>query len=524
MALEQPPKMWKFIVIPIAIGLGLFTILGGVAYFLMFGSSTNRYNNAVMAFNSGDYQSAAAQFEKLGDYRDSKARSQEALTIMHYNNGKEAFALGDYDKAKEEYDLAGKYENADLLAQEAVRAGHYAKGASLATAGNYDGAVDEYLKSEYKDYKDKVFDIYVAKGDKELGDKNFDQALESYKKAATYKDTKEPVRKCYYEMGEDAFSKKDTKNAVSYYEQAGDYKDAPEKIKSIYYDLGTEALGKNDLDKAAEYLKLAGNFKDAATISKEAFYLKGTNLVSAKDYKNAAEYFKLAGDYKDANTLYTDSIYNQGAAALSEKKYEEAKALFESCGNYKYAQDLVKVCQAENEFESGSVNEGISLYSKVSKKAKVTGFDVQARKAFCVNWKTVDRASGVHGVYSNSVYVKRITKTGGFRQMKEWFFVGLDTRQAVEIKYSINDDGTFNITGGVGWGRFLNFAESRENVQSEIHISRFELSHVKKFPTTIKLSGGAKLTFKNGTFTVKYSKNKKSGNKKFQYRSTIKYR
>ena len=123
----------------------------------MHGSKTSKYNNAVNAYTAGNYEEAAKQFDKLGDYRDSKQRSAESLTRMHYENGKLAFASGDYDKAKEEYQAAGDYENAKLFAEESERASHYAKGESLGSSGDIDKAIEEFKKSEYKDFKVEDF-------------------------------------------------------------------------------------------------------------------------------------------------------------------------------------------------------------------------------------------------------------------------------------------------------------------------------------------------------------------------------
>ena len=53
----------------------------------------------------------------------------------------------------------------------------------------------------------------------------------------------------------------------------------------------------------------------------------------------------------------------------------------------------------------------------------------------------------------------------------------------------------------------------------EVHISRFQFAGIKKFPTTIKLSGGAKLKYKSGKFTVDYNKKSKGTH----YQSNITY-
>ena len=513
--MQQGPKLWKYVVIPLGIGIVLFAIFGGVAYFLMNGSKTSRYNQAVNAYTAGNYEDAAKQFEKLGDYRDAKKRSAEAVTLMHYTNGKLAFQSGEYVKAKEEYLAAGDYENAKLLAEECDRAAAYASGETLASSGELDRAIEEYKKSGYMDYKDKLADIYVKKSDKALADGQSDKAMEFAKTAADYKDSQEPVWSCYYKMGEDAFAKNDLKNAASYFVNAKEYKDAPDKAKSIYYTLGTEALGKKDYENAANFLKLAEDFKDTKTIAKEAFYITATNRYNEKNYAAASEFFKLAGSYKDSNTRYQQSMFNTGILLMREKKFSEAVDAFDACGSYKFAKDMINVCVAESQVAANKIFDAYSTYKKVSSKVKVSGFDVQGRKAFISRWYSMAMACGDYGVMTNWVTVRK-KRTG-----RGWYLKTLIPNQALSLKYSVNEDGTFNVAGVASWSKITNCPANKANVKLAIIVSDFELSHVKSLPKTIKLSGGAKLTRKSGgKFVVSYKKTSKG----IQYQSSIVYK
>ena len=518
--MQQQPKLWKYVVIPLGIGVLLLAVFGGVSYYLMNGSKTSRYNQAINAYTAGNYEEAARQFDKLGDYRDSKQRSAESVIRLHYENGKIAFSSGEYDKAKEEYLAAGDYENAKLLAEECDRAAHYAKGESLGLSGDLDKAIDEYKKSEYKDFKDKIAELYIKKSDKAISDGQNDQAIEFAKNASDFKGSEEPVLSCYYKMGEEALAKNDLRNAASYYVDAEEYKDAPDKAKSVYYTLGTDALGKKDYENAAAFLKLAGDFKDASTIAKEAFYITGSNRYKEKNYKAASEFFKLAGDYKNANALYLDSNYTNGLLNLKAKNYADAAECFETCGNYKSAKELVNVCIGEAAIANGKLGEAIAAYNKVSGKTKVSGFDVQGRKSFVSRWNAVDKVSGSHGVMSNYIVSWRIKRSGYLRQKKGWKTKLLLTNQVVSIKYSVNTDGTFNITGNVVWCRLLNCPAVEADLRADFHSSNFEFAHVKSFPKSFKLSGGAKLTYKNGKFIVSYKKKSKG----VTYQSSIVYK
>lgn len=511
----QQPKMWKFIVIPFAIGIVLLAGFGGGAYYLMNGSKTSKYNQAVNLYTAGNYQEAAQAFEKLGDYRDSKMRFAETSAKMHFENGKYAFSTGDYEKAKEEFIAAGDYENAKLLAEESERAAHYAKGESLGASGDFDKAIEEYTKSGYKDYKDKVADLYSSKSDKAIADGNYDQAIEFAKNASDNKGTEEPVLACYYKMGEDSRAKNDLENAGSYFTSAKEYKDAPDKSKAVYYTMGTEALDKKDYENAAGYFKLAADYKDVATIAKEAFYITATKRYNAKDYAAASEYYKLAGSYKDANSFYLASTYANGLAQLKAKNYAEAAELFENCGSYKYSKDMVNVCIAEAAMAKENISEAMAAYKKVSAKAKISGFDIQGRKAFASRWYAIDKVCHDYSVYSNHIIATKRLSDRTKYALYRYIMPG----QGISIKYSVNSDGTFNITGAVAWGRITKYADTPENVGLKVVVSNFQFSHVKKFPTSFKLSGGAKISYKNGKFQLKF--NKKSG--KIKYTSNVSY-
>lgn len=517
---EFPHSNKKYILIPLGIGVVIFAVIGIVSYFLIFGSPTPKYNEAINAYNAGDYKSAAEQFDKLGDFRDSRTRSKDCITRMHYANAQTAFANGDYETAKQEFLAAGDFESAPLLAQECDRAAHYAKGASLGSAGDFDAAIEEYKTSGYKDCNDKISELYVKKGDKALEANDYDKAVEAYKQAATFKDSTEPLQDGYYRLGSAAESANNLKDAATYFKEAGEYKDASDRLKAVYYNLGTEALSKNDFSNAAEYLKNASGYKDANSKGKEAFYSYGTQLLNAKDYKGASEYFKLAGDFKDSKTKANESLYNYGISLLQSKSFADAMLVFESCGSYKSSKELLKVSTAEAYAQNNKLSEAAKLYKSVSKKTKVSGFNVQARKSHVIAWAAIDKIAKEYYVVSNDITCKKTWYTPGMRHRKTWSYIGIETSQGILIKYVENGDGTFNITGRVRWARFTKYSDFEPNVGRETHQSDFQFSHVKKFPSTIKLSGGAKLKYKKGTFTVTYSKKKGS----IKYKSRIRFR
>jgi len=465
--------------------------LGGTMLYVTKGSPTSKYNKAVNDYTAGNYMAAAQQFEALGDYRDSKRRAAESLQKMHYTFGKTAFENGEYEKAVEEYEAAGEYEDAKDKAIESKNAMHYTKGVSLSKSGDIDKAIEELkLANGSYDADAKIFDLYVLKGDKEIENKAFDKAMEYFKTAGTYKDNAEQIKKCYYFMGDDAESKNEHDKAVSYYVEAGDYSDAADKIKAIYYNAGIDALAGNQTDKAAEFLKIAGDYKDAASKGQAAFYSRGVALLKAKEFESASEFLKLAGSYKNAK-------------------------------------ELANVCDAEVCLKEGDVKTAVSLYSKVSKKTTVSGFNIQARKTHASQRLAIDK---VHGMYSQAaydIYVEKKVYTATSGHFKKWYFSTLfyhiASTPSVIVNYDVNPDGTFNIYGTVSFVRFTKYAEEQSGLEYELTKYSYRINKVKKFPKTIKLPNGTKLTYNGQNFLLKYAKNKKTKSGKIEFRSTVRY-
>ena len=171
--------------------------------------------------------------------------------------------------------------------------------------------------------------------------------------------------------------------------------------------------------------------------------------------------------------------------------------------------------------KAGNLEQAWSFYSKVNKKAKVTGFDIQGRKTYCSAMLTLSRVEGSWTAVSNNVYVKNITKTRFYKWTRKYYLKNLQTNQYITIKSSDNADGTFNLTVTVSYVRFTTPSLTGASYTTETK----ELNNIKSFPATIKFGSGAKLTYKNGKYTLTYAKNTKSGKSvKNQYRSTVVYK
>ena len=561
-----PAKKKKFPVVPVAIGgAALIAAAAAVVAVNIFVIRPSKaYEEAKAAYEAADYEAAASQFESMGDYKDSKELAAECVTLMHYENGKKAFNNGEYDKAVEEFTAAGSYKDSADMIKECGLASHYAKAMHLSAYGNKEKAVEELiLAGDYKDSKQMIYNLLIELGDKAAGEEDYAKASDFYQKAKTYKEvtgkddvinygtavkafnegkyeeaiplftkcngfgeSEKYIEQCYFQMAEEAYAKNDLLTAAKYYRNTGKYVGGGTvKRQEIFYGLGKKALEEKDYDKAAEYLSACGqHYEDVAQIGKEAFYYKGNKLLSEKDFFGAAGYFELAGNYKDSKTLYKESYYRSAIDYISEKMFDSAKNWLEYVGKYKYSQDLSNICDAELAYENKQISKAASLYAKVSKKIKISGFNVQARKAAVITESAFAKASGEWTATSNNTFVKHTKKTRRYKKWKKWYLIRLMSDQYIDVEYSANEDGTFNLEVKAEFCRFMNFAWSQYDVETDYMTVEKEFKNLKKMPSKLNMGSGVTIKYSKGKYTLVFSKKVKSGSSTTQYKATVKFK
>jgi tetratricopeptide (TPR) repeat protein len=537
----------------------------GIAIYSLVLSPLQKYNRAAEAFEAGDYQTALTGFEGAAGFRDSKERAAEAYSLLHYTNGKTAYESGDFEKAKAEFSAAGNYKDSAELALESERAGRYAKAVSMLSAGQTDEAIEELkLLGDYKDSRDLIFSTLSGKGDQAVLNGDFEKAAEYYGKAGEYGSIAGKELYISYGLGLKAVREGNYEQAAGLFEKTGDYMDSAEQLQKCYshlvekavaandletaakylaksglqtsgvnanlrercYSLGIEALDKKDYGKAAEFLKAAGDYKDAKQKGKQAFYMQGTVLMKAGSYLEASNYFQIAGDYKDSKALRKECVYLRAVAKFEANELDEAIAIFKQLGDYKYAKELIKVCNAESYYATGLLNEAAAAYSKVSTKASVTGFNIQARRASVITEAALSKMKGEWTAKSNNAYANVVYNFGWRKKTKNKGSVkGLVDGQDLWFGVRENLDGTFDITIQVTYFCFKSY--SRRYVKDNMGISSAVKTfvRVRTLPSTFKLSSNLTLKYSKGEFILEHARDvKKSKKKKVVYRSIVKYR
>lgn len=510
-------------------------------------ATLHHYTNGKEAFDSGDFAKAKEEYEAAGDYKDAKTQAEQAGFAVHYTKGVALAESGDAGGAASEFKSAGNYKDAE----EQLKKCYYKLGEDAAAGNDLENAVNYYsMAGDYENAAEKACEIYYKIAEKESAAGNLQNAAKNYTKAGKYKDAASKAKEANYTLGENALNKKEYDNAIAFFKEAGDYNNAKAKIKQAYYKKAVDYLNHNDYANAASSLRLAGDYKDARTLlintisklvkaekydtAKQVIadytgndagvwgkYIDGMIAYNEKKYNVAAVNFREVGNFLNAKDLYKASKYLQGVGLLIDGSYPEARSCFKECGNYKFAKDLVNVADAEKQYDTGKLSKAAQLYNKVSKKTKITGFDVQGRKTHVNAKLTLEKVKGNWTAKSNNLKVKHVEADKSWR---DWHNIGLWTNQTMKISYTENANGTFNITGEVAFWRYTNYSYYKYNLTYERHVIYFNFKNQKKLPTKVKLEKYVTLKYSKGTFTVVYSKNEKDGSATNQFRSTVAYK
>lgn len=512
----------------IYIVLSVLVILAtsGIAVYVLLVTPSQKYKAAAAAFDAGDYKTAAASFEEIGGFKDSKDRAAESMMLMHYSNGRAAFNSGDFERAKAEFTAAGTYKDSADMAAESEKASHYAKALVLIASGDSDAAVEELLYAgDYKDSRNLIYNQFLTRGDRALGTGNYESAADYYVKASEYGPVTGKETFISYGHGIKALKEGNLEAAAEHFSKAGDYQDSAEQAKNCYLRLAENAVASNDLDNAAKYYAKTGlQTNDVNNKLKDYCYSAGVEAYKKKDYDSAADYLKTAGDYKDSKALLKECIYRQGIERLIAKEFDQGAALFRKCGKYKLAQELVKVCVAESYYANGSLNEALAAYSKVSPKTSISGFNIQGRKISIATERSLIKVSGEWTAKSNDAYIKIVRKRGKHKVKIKRSQKKLVGGQKLYFAYRENPDGTFDITIQATYFRYVSY--SRSHTLSNQGVTSFEKTYfkVRKMPESFKINKYLTVRYSKGNFILSYAKNNKKKYKTDQYRATVKYR
>ena len=243
--------------------------------------------------SASDYDTAAAMFEKLNAYKDS--REKAAVCRRAWEQLREAERVAQAQHEEAERRRAAEAQAKKRRIQMAAAALAIIAVASILVVTMVIIPGNHYKEAE----------ALLAAG-------QYQQASEAFAAAGSYKDAAERVGEPHYVQAEALLAAGEYDAASEAFAQAGRYKDAAERVGEPYYVQAEALLAAGEYDAATNAFAKAGSYRDAEERMGELYYMKAESFLALGKYDEAYEAFDNAGDYKDAhqrkNELGTDNI------------------------------------------------------------------------------------------------------------------------------------------------------------------------------------------------------------------------
>ena len=349
-----------------------------------------QYDAAQALFDAAEYGKAAAAFEALEPFSNSRARASDSRKREQaalYKKAVALFGAEQYYEAQEIFELLGRYERSrSYLSRCVVRIKRieYPQAKELFDAGEYESAkkIFESL-GEYRDSRERAqaaanaiqareqaaaeLALYeVALSLKEAGD--LAAARDTFIEAGDCKDATEQVHSIAavlalgtaYKRAESYWLRQEYESAYNWFLALDNYEDSAEKAarskEAWQAAVHAQATAARSSDPSRAYLLFLslGDYKDSAALAAplqatatepEVLYAAADALARESLYVPAKLGFEMIAAHKDSQERIVEMSQNlQYEQALFLKafgKAEEANALFKPLGHFRHASAMI---------------------------------------------------------------------------------------------------------------------------------------------------------------------------------------
>lgn len=325
-----------------------------------------QYQEAVTAFEQGEYALAEKAFARLESYAGSAGYVQKC----RYGIAKEQLALGteaDVKAAREAFVLLGDYEDAPAQITEC----DYQLACLLLAADERDDAAEMFTNLEgYRDSLDQLKLIDYKNAEDLLESGELALAREAFDLLGDYADAPEMVQEAWYQelliaLGEDRLD-----DALTLAENIPDYLDTATLVQSVYYDKGLALRSAGEISAAAEAFYQAGDYLDAKEQASRSFYGPANEALAAQHYDRAANLFSKILDYEDSREKWTLATYESAKESLGDQEYNLALSLLETLPeDYQDVADLKQECvyrPAKAAYNRGEYETALGMFQSIS--------------------------------------------------------------------------------------------------------------------------------------------------------------
>ncbi|MBR4462792.1 MAG: TIR domain-containing protein [Erysipelotrichaceae bacterium] len=319
----------------------------------------NKYNQAHMYVENGEYEQAVAIYKELGEYRDC----QELYKDAFYKQGQDALQKENYETAIAVFTELGTYEASGENLKQAI----YGYALSLVEKLNYDEALEEFdLINEYKDVADKILDTKYHKAQYLYEQKKYDDAIALFTEIVDYEDSNNFILKVKYDKALWLLENKNYDESIALFDEISGFEDAAKQKKEAEKEKDKNTVKiPSVLDKSqekAESLLKEADLKYTVKTDTSQNQVPGTVIKVSPDQgtrvmkgstvtitvaKGSSQYSTYAGDNNN-NVLYQVNV----SGGVSDLKIRSAPTAMDN-----NILDKAKTGQIFNVYETLS-NEG----------------------------------------------------------------------------------------------------------------------------------------------------------------------
>mgnify|MGYP002623598449 CR=1 FL=1 len=277
--------------IVLIMGLGVFVFY----YYPHFVKPRVAYEDAVALYESGDYVTAAMQFESMAGYSNSEDFAKRAWLEA----GNESFAAGDYAAAKSYY---AKAEADDLVFAQIDHAYFELGSEAYATGDSPLGESYFLCVSEGSGYRDMMDPIRINFAESLLKNDEFTAAERIF--AVCGDENRDTIAGLWYACGESKLHVWELNTADSCFAKALTYssdKDAMQQnIDALWNEAGKLALSQDNAELADKCFARGGGSYDPRESHNSAAYAEAVEAYNSGDLAGALARFSEIPDYADS--------------------------------------------------------------------------------------------------------------------------------------------------------------------------------------------------------------------------------
>ena len=260
----------------------------------------NKYQQAVVLRENGQYEEAIAVFAELGNYSDAAQQLSET-----------------------------KYQQAMALREN----------------GQYDDAIAAF--AELDDYSDSKKQINETKYQQAVAlreNGQYEDACTIFWSIADYSDAKTQFSETKYQQAVSLRKARKYESAIAVFASLNDYRDAEtqiEEMKQEKYQQAVTLRENGQYDEAIAVFAELGDYSDAAQQLSKTKYQQAVALREEGQYNDAIAAFAELGNYSDAMTQITETKYQQANNLNAAARYDEAYAIYVTLTGYKDVDKLL---------------------------------------------------------------------------------------------------------------------------------------------------------------------------------------